>query len=327
MAKVTVIVPIFKVEKFIERCACSLLSQTLQDVEFIFVDDATPDNSIGILNAVVKKFPNRIAQVRVIHHKKNRGLPSARNTGLCEASGDYVFHCDSDDYTDESMLETMYNTAVEKKADIVWSDWFLTFERNERYMKQPNYPTPFDAIKGMLAGQMKYNVWNKLVRRSLYEENHISFPEGYPMGEDMTMMLLFAYAQKVTYVPQAFYHYVKLNQNALSQTFSEKHLESLKHNESYIETRLKQKYGDQLNTEIACLKLEIKFPFLVIGSNHHFYDLWKNTYPEANEFILKNHYVSFRSRLVQWCASKDLWFMVRIHYWLICKFMYGVIYR
>lgn len=327
MIKVSVIIPIYNVERFIGRCVRSLMQQTLQDVEYIFVDDATPDNSIQILNQVIADYPNKIHSVKILMLEKNQGLPAARNRGLAAATGEYIFHCDSDDYADATMLETMYNTAVEKQADIVWSDWFLTFERNERYMEQPNYPTPFDAIKGMLAGQMKYNVWNKLVRRSLYEENNISFPDGYSMGEDMTMILLFAYAQKIAYVPQAFYHYVKLNQNALSQTFSEKHLESLKHNESFIETRLKQKYGDQLNTEIACLKLEIKFPFLVIGSNHYLYNLWRTTYPEANQYILKNHYVSFRSRFVQWCASKDLWIIVRLHYLLICKFIYGVIFR
>ena len=194
-------------------------------------------------------------------------------------------------------------------------------------MKQPNYNSACDALKGMLAGQMKYNVWNKLARRSLYTDNNITFQEGYGMGEDMTMMLLFAYAKKVSYVPQAFYHYVKLNPNAISQTFSDKHLDSLKHNEQYIENRLRAIYGDTLNLEIACLKLEIKFPFLVIGDSSSLYKLWKDTYPEANKYILQNHYVSVRSRLVQWCASNNLWIIVRIHFWIVCRFIYGILYR
>ena len=327
MAKVTVIIPIFKVEKFIERCANSLFMQTLQDVEYIFVDDATPDNSIKTLNNVLANYPERIPQVRIVHHKHNRGLPAARNTGLSYAVGEYIFHCDSDDYIDDLMLETMYNTAVSQQSDIVWSDWYLTFEQNEKYMKQPNYDSAFDALKGMLAGQMKYNVWNKLARRSLYTNNNITFPEGYGMGEDMTMMLLFAYATKVTYIPQAFYHYVKLNPNAISQTFTSKHLESLKHNEQYVENRLKSIYGATLNLEIACFKLEIKYPFLVIVANSSLYKLWKDTYPEANKYILQNHYVSIRSRLIQWCAWKNFYFFVKLHYLLVCKIFYGIFYK
>jgi len=327
MVKVTVIIPIFKVEKFIERCASSLFCQTLQDIEYIFVDDATPDCSIQILNKVLANYPERISQVRIIHHEKNRGLPAARNTGLSYAMGEYIFHCDSDDYTDRSMLETMYNTAEEQQADIVWSDWYLSFEQNERYMKQPNYNSAFDALKGMLAGQMKYNVWNKLARKSLYRDNNITFQEGYGMGEDMTMMLLFAYAKKVSYIPKAFYHYVKLNPNAISQTFSSKHLESLKHNEQYVENRLRAVYGDTLNLEIACLKLEIKFPFLVIGTNPSLYKLWDDTYPEANKYILRNHYVPTRSRIVQWCAWKKLFLFVKLHYLLVCKIFYGIFYK
>jgi glycosyltransferase involved in cell wall biosynthesis len=327
MAKITVIVPIYKVEKFIARCANALFNQTLQDIEYIFVNDATPDDSIKILNEVLVDYPERIPQVRIINHEKNRGLPAARNTGLKHANGEYIYHCDSDDYIECTMLKTMYDTAIEHESDIVWSDWYLTFEEKERYMRQPYYTTAFDALKGMLSGQMKYNVWNKLARRALYSDNDIRFPEGYGMGEDMTMILLFAYAQKVTYIPQAFYHYVKYNYNAFSQTFSTEHLKSLKHNESYIENRLRQIYGDSIDIEIACFKLEIKFPFLIIGTNPSLYKLWKTTYPEANKYILKNHYVSTRSRIIQWCASKDLWFIVRVHYWIVCRFVYGIIYK
>ena len=79
---------------------------------------------------------------------------------------------------------------------------------------------------------MKYNVWNKLVRRDLYIDNHIIFPSGYGMGEDMTMMLLFAFARKVAYLPKAFYHYVKLNTVSFSHTYSDRHLKELRYNNS-----------------------------------------------------------------------------------------------
>jgi len=294
-------------------------------VEFIFVDDATPDESMDVLQHTLEKFPDRRGQVTVLHHTENKGLPAARNTGLAVASGEYVFHCDSDDYADQKMLETLYDRAVEEKADIVWCDWFLTFGQNERYMKQPEFHTPLDALKAMLAGKMKFNVWNKLVRRTLYEGT--CFLAGYGMGEDMTIMLLFAKAKKVTYVPQAFYHYVKQNENALTATFVPTHLSSLLYNVDRVEETLRNQFGNTLDLELACLKLEAKFPFLVVGADRALYRLWRTTYPEANAYILNNRYVSFRSRMVQWCASKGLWAIVRLHYYVVCRFVYGVIYK
>lgn len=233
MAKVSVIVPIYNVSRFIKRCVESLFNQTLDDVEFIFVNDCTPDDSIDILKKVIADYPDR--NTMIINHEVNKGLPAARNTGLKAASGDYIFHCDSDDFIEPTMLNDLYYTACDDNADIVWCDWYLTFEKNERYMKQPDYDTPKEALKAMLTGKMKYNVWNKLVRGSLYEENGIFFPSGYGMGEDMTMIMLFAYAKNVKYLPKAYYHYVKLNTNAFSNTYSQKHLEELKYNVGRID--------------------------------------------------------------------------------------------
>ena len=324
--KVSVIIPVYRVEKFIEKCAASLFSQTLDDVEFIFVDDASPDNSMAVLEKCIQQYPQRKAQIRMLTHKENKGLPAARNTGLAVASGEYVFHCDSDDFVEPDMLETLYDEAKKKDADIVWCDWYLSFEHNERYMKQPDYATPMEALKAMLAGLMKFNVWNKLVRRRLYVDNQISFPAGYAMGEDMTMMLLFAVAGRVAYIPQAFYHYVKLNTEAYSQNFSLNHLESVKHNIRTVELFLHSRLGNALDLEIACMKLEAKFPFLM-SDRKEMYRLWERTYPEANAYILRNHYISRRRRWVQWCAAKRLWFLVRLHGWIVGKLIYGIIYR
>ena len=324
--KVSVIIPIYKVETFIERCATTLMEQSLPEVEYIFVDDATPDNSISILEEVIARYPYRKEQVRIVHHAENKGLPAARNTGLALATGEYIFHCDSDDYVELAMLEEMYNTAKELDADIVWCDWYLTFAQNERYMKQPSYDAPLEALKAMLSGAMKYNVWNKLVKRSLYVDNKIQFPSGYGMGEDMTMMMLFANANKVAYLPRAFYHYLKLNTGAFSQTYSERHLQELKYNVSRICDYMQVEYGDELEKQLAFFKLEAKFPFLITNDSRK-YKLLKEWYPEANDYILQNRNVSSRSRWLQLFAWKGLWWIVRMHYLLVIKVVYGIIYK
>ena len=316
--KVSIIVPIYKVAAFIERCATTLMEQTLRDVEYIFIDDATPDESIQKLEEVISRYPEREEQIHIVHHEENKGLPAARNTGLFMARGEYIFHCDSDDYVDLTMLEDLYHTAKAQEADIVWCDWHLTFAENEWYMKQPDLDTPMDALRAMLCGGMKYNVWNKLVRRSLYTDYGIEFPAGYGMGEDMTMMMLFAHAKRVAYVPQAYYHYIKTNTNAFSQTYSERHLEELKHNVQRIIDYMQEIYGETLEKELNFFKLDVKFPFLITGQ----YKRWSTWYPEANKYILQNRHIPSRSRYIQWLAAKRQYWVVGMYSWILNSFVH-----
>lgn len=316
--RISIVIPVYKVEAFIERCATTLMEQTLREVEYIFVNDATPDDSIQVLEEVIARYPERKGQVRIVHHDTNKGLPAARNTGLALTTGEYIFHCDSDDYVEPTLLEDLYNAAQTQKADIVWCDWYLTFNENERYMKQPSHNTPIDALKAMLCGGMKYNVWNKLVRRSLYTDNHIGFPAGYGMGEDMTMMMLFAHAKKVAYVPQAYYHYIKTNTNAFSQTYSVRHLDELKHNVQRIIDYMQKVYGEALEKELNFFKLDVKFPFLIAGQ----YKRWEEWYPEANKYILQNKHISSRSRYIQWLAAKKQYWIVWMYSYILNKFIY-----
>ena len=325
--KVSIIIPIFNVRNFIARCVCSLLEQTLHDIEYIFVDDASPDDSIEILKSCIERYPDRETQVTILTHEQNEGLPAARNTGLAVARGEYVFHCDSDDFVEKDMLEQMYNAAKEKDADIVYSDFYLSFEKNERYMSCPSYETASDMLKvGLLGGNMKYNVWNKLVRRSLYTDNNITFPAGHAMGEDMTMIRLAACAKSIAYVPKAFYHYVKLNTNAYSATMSERHKIDIRFNVDHTVDFLQNKFGNELEKEIAFFKLNTKLPFLITDDETQ-YEVWKEWWPEANKYICENKAQVFRTRLVQWLAAKGHFRVVKLYFKVIYKVVYGVIYR
>lgn len=324
--KISVIIPIYKVERYITRCAESLMRQTLPEVQFVFVDDATPDNSISLLEAVLERFPERRGDVVILRHNANKGLPSARNTGLYVAEGEYIFHCDSDDYVEVDMLSKMYALAEKESADIVWCDWYLSFEGSERYMRQPDYSNAEDALKAMLSGGMKYNVWNKLAARRLYVENFISFPDGYGMGEDMTMMLLFMKTGKVAHLPEAKYHYIKTNAGAFSQTYSERHLVELWHNVDRITNAIQNHFGACMDKELAFFKLDVKYPFL-LSDNASLRKLWYEWYPEVDNYILDNKYVSKRTRIVQWLASKHLTPLVSLYRFLLQKVVYGAVYR
>ena len=105
--KVSVIVPIYNVEAYIERCAISLFEQTLDDIEYIFVNDCTPDNSMMILSEVLSRYPQRKEQVRIINQPKNQGAAKAREDGIKEARGEYIIHCDSDDWVDKNIYQLL----------------------------------------------------------------------------------------------------------------------------------------------------------------------------------------------------------------------------
>ena len=324
---VSVIIPIFKVSNFIERCVCSLFEQTLKDVEYIFVDDASPDDSIDILKACIERYPERRGQVRILVHEHNQGLPAARNTGLVVATGEYVFHCDSDDYLEKEMLGEMYEAAKSHDADMVYCDFYLTFAENERYMGNYAYSTAEEYLKvGLLGGNVKFNVWNKLVKRSIYCDNSILFPAGHAMGEDMTMIRLAACMNKIVYLPKAFYHYIKINANAYSATMSDRHKMDIRFNVDQTVDFLQNKYSHALEREIAFFKLNTKLPFLITDDETQ-YEVWKEWWPEANKYICDNKAQAFRTRLVQWLAAKGQFWAVKLYFKVVYKLVYGVIYR
>lgn len=319
---ISVIIPIHKVSDFIGACAESLMAQTFKGtVEYIFVDDCSPDDSIVKLERVLASHPGR--DCRIIRHSENRGLPSARNSGLEVARGEYVLHIDGDDYVEPDMLEKLWDKAEECDADIVWCDFFISFGSSERLMKARDYKTADELVRrGYLAGDMKYNVWNKMVRRSLYED--IRFPDGHPMGEDMTMIMLGVRAERVAYVPVPLYHYVKTNASAYTQSMSERNLSDIRFNVDRIESFLRAE-GDYTG-DLALFKLNVKLPFL-LTDDRSMYRLWKEWYPEANAFISANRELPFRTRFLQWMASRNLWIGVRAYYVFVYKFIYGHLYK
>ena len=257
---ISVITPFYKVAPFVERCTRSLLEQTLEDVEFIFVDDASPDESRAIIERVAAEYKR---DVRILTHIHNQGLPAARNTGLAVAKGDFIYHCDSDDYLEPTMLEVMYRVATEQQADYVYCDFYLDFGTSRRVMVNPDYTDPEQMIKeGFLAGLMKYNVWNKLVKHSLYTDSELLFPAGHGMGEDMTMIALATHATHCAHVAKPLYHYIKLNNNAFTNTLSQRHLDDIRFNADRTFSLLQDWDVFDKERYLNFFKLNLKLPFL-----------------------------------------------------------------
>ena len=323
--KVSVIIPFYNVAPFIERCVRSLMEQTLKDVEFIFVDDASPDESAGILRRVLAEYDR---EARIVVHQQNQGLPAARNTGLSHAKGEFIFHCDSDDWLEPDMLEELYDAAVNADADFSYCDFYIDFGNSRRHMPTPDYPDAETMVKeGFLAGMMKYNVWNKLVRRELYDSPApIRFPSGHSMGEDMTMIALGLRSKGIARVAKPLYHYMKTNGGAFTNTFSERHLADIEYNAGKTLDILQQWDTTDKELFIALFKLNIKLPFLFSGSYSQ-YRLWHRWYPEANAFIGKNTILPRRTVLVQQWARLHLYPLIAAYTFAVNNLYYKILHR
>lgn len=318
--KVSVIVPVYNIRDFIEECLRSLISQTMTEVEYIIVDDASTDGSYEIIKNLVSDNSN----FKIVRHERNLGLPAARNTGLKMASGVYILHCDGDDYMEPSMVERLYNHAKETSADMVWCDWYLSFSEEERFMKQPDFQSGKEAMLGMLHGRMKHNVWNKLCKRSLYE--NISFPSGKTMGEDMTMIKIAALAGVVSHVSGPLYHYRRTNTEALTQNYTLRKLEELTENTLDIINFVTKIHNDLTEEDINKFYLNVKLPFLFTGKKEDIFR-WRQWYPEANREIIRNKDQSLRTRILEWSAFKGLTWINLLYYHLVHRIIYGTIYR
>lgn len=230
MCKVTVIVPCYGVEAYLDRCMASLLAQTLNDIEIIMVDDGSLDRVPQMCDEYAKKD----SRVKVVH-KTNGGLGYARNSGLDLATGEYVAFVDSDDYIDSDALEKLYVEACEQQVDAVFSGFYIQNNQGtwEKYIESSKHKVMVGfEIKefklGMIASaphekvERYYwvSVWHALYKHSIIRDNHIRFvSERDYAAEDIPFQVQFlSYAQKISYLPECFYHYC-LNGTSLTHSF------------------------------------------------------------------------------------------------------------
>lgn len=257
MLKVSVIVPVYKAEQWIERCARSLFVQTLEDAEYIFVDDCSPDRSMEVLERVLADFPQRKGQVMIIRHTENRGVSVSRQDGLDAATGEYVIHADPDDWVEPEMLELLYEKAKADDADMVICDFYQvnTKTGRKRYFAQRPEALNAESVQRQLFENLHGSVWNKLVRLEAITGANVRFPEDYSFCEDLTFNAeLLNQPLKITYLPEAFYNYVwSATGGSLSSAYSER----IEREEKLMNQRVLSLLADRPETaEIAHLKFD-----------------------------------------------------------------------
>lgn len=225
--KVSVIVPVYNTELYVERAIISLMEQTLDDVQFIIIDDGSKDHSLSIIKQVISRYPARKGQV-VLISRENRGVAATRAQGMELATGDYVIHFDSDDWAELNWLEAMYIKAIEDNADVVVCDFFERYSHMSIYKSQVIGFDRETCLKNLFLGKIANSSCNKLVARKLLSDNGINFHSGYDMGEDFFVtFLVFIKAKKVVHLKEPFYIYNKENESSLTKNYSSKSLDDL----------------------------------------------------------------------------------------------------
>lgn len=202
---ISVIVPIYNMEKLMRKCLDSILAQTFHNYECLMIDDGSTDGSPVICDEYAAKDARFKA-----YHKPNGGLSDARNFGLAHAIGEYTIFFDPDDWVDNECLKEMYAKAVETNADMVMCDIYYNDLYRQKYGKQePSSLWHVDVLRDLITGKVAGFTVTKLIRRSLYQRYHIEYPKGlYGREDQYTMCELLMNNIKVAYLPKAYYHYM-----------------------------------------------------------------------------------------------------------------------
>lgn len=295
MPAVSVIVPVYNVEPFIARCARSLFGQTLQDMEFIFVDDCTPDNSMEVLMRLLEdEFPERKSQVRFFRMPENSGLYKVRWQGIQMALGDYIIPCDSDDYVETDAYRQMYEKAVEGDCDIVTCDFY-----KEGYKQIKTFRCEGTSVDDLLSGKEPWCLWTRLVRRHLLQDDIL--PPVGSNGEDMCFTVQVSLkARNFGYLNLPLYHYC-YNGDSITKvpgfSASVQRWESFMGNADIILTLLTNRYGYPIShPSIIRFKYLCRYSLLPYVHTRKGYRLWKNTHPEVNKVYLSTPGVSFEDK-------------------------------
>jgi glycosyltransferase involved in cell wall biosynthesis len=295
MPKVSVIIPVYKAENYLRKCVESVLAQTFADFECVLIDDKSPDSS----GLICDEFALRDNRVRVIHNETNQGASIARKTGLNAAKGKYIQFADSDDWLEPTMVEKLYNKAIETNADMVYCDYIE--ERNDKQiLRKLEEVDKIAMIRQILKGGFPLYMlfWNKLVKKRIY--NQAAFPYDLNGHEDNYIMTqIFFFSQKIHHIDGALYHYNRQNEQSMTYSANLRNHLDYFNNIRYIADFLFSRFGSDFEK-----LFEPYFSYRVNQSIHNllkagFSDLkaLRAFYPQANRYILSNTNMKFKHKV------------------------------
>lgn len=251
---ISIIVPVYNAEKYLNRCVDSITAQTFTDWECLLIDDGSTDESPNICD----EYARRDHRIRVFH-KKNGGVASARQYGMEKSKGDYIIHMDADDWADAPMLEGMYKWARKSNAELVIADFYIYQEFKDRLICHNIDSISSEKVcKMILREKMMGSLWNKLIRRESYLQYGAKFVEKIDYCEDvLILMQLLSHPIRISFLHEAFYHYNKMNDNSITTRYTKETFETrLNFLKKLKEILNVDDFGQEIKDAEFCVKME-----------------------------------------------------------------------
>ena len=278
---VSICVPIYGVEKYIEKCAVSLFEQSYKQIEYIFVDDCTKDRSIEILNKVIERYPNRHQNIKIINHPHNKGLASSRNTGVDASSGDYLMHVDSDDWLELDAVRKLVEFSKKNTCDIVVFSSVSVY-RNQTIVRHLSKCDKSEYIKQMLLHSIPASIWNKFYSASFYKESGIRSIDGLNHGEDYVVVpRLMHKACSMSLLDEPLYFYNQMNENSYMKNISSKSIRNL-YDAANILTDYFNAVPDKLEYRDVVRNISVRTMLALVKLAN------KSAYPEISKLFMPN---------------------------------------
>jgi glycosyltransferase involved in cell wall biosynthesis len=318
--QVSVIIPVYNASPYMERCARSLFEQELEDMEFIFVDDCSSDNSIAIVKSLLhNSYPERVKQTQIVRHDKNRGVAAARNTGLDNATGDYIGWVDPDDWVEPEMFEQLYALVEKYDSDIVWCDMYIVYGRQKYLQSMRSVENNLAVIKDLLLGKRHSSLCVRIIRKELYFHNGIRFLEGSDTMEDKNVLVrLMVFARNIKYIPCPLYYYEKSNPTSHTASWNDLDVPraAIENLNAIIQFLNNTNLREKLFMDMKYAKLILK-KGLLNSSNLQAFKIWKDLFAEENKHVLSCPNMTLRQRILGWSIEHDWWIISKM--WICVK--------
>ena len=215
---ISLIVPVYRVENYIGKFADSVFSQSYPHIQYIFVNDGTDDSSMEILQSMIENEYSHLKERVIIVEQPHSGLPVARKKGVRYATGDYIWHVDSDDWVEKDAVEKIVSRIEETGSDLIYFNFIQEYTGRSKVKRERNYEVNAapSYVRNIFNHESYACVWNKCVRRSVYESHKIYYAR-YSYSEDAYLMTqVVSYSKSIAYLDAELYHYRKDNQSSLS---------------------------------------------------------------------------------------------------------------
>ena len=304
MNKVSVIVPVYNVENYLEKCLDSLVNQTLKDIEIIIINDGSPDNSQKIIDKYAKKYKNIVSI-----NDTNHGQGHARNEGIKIASSKYIMFVDSDDWLELDAIEKMYQIIEKENSDVVVADINKIINNQTQYFKNYHNYSEQDNINLMLSHPGPVA---KLYKKDIFLKNDIHFLENV-YYEDLAMApILSLYVKKIRYINQPVYNYLIRENSTMKQKTYNKKIDDIFIVVNHIEEEFKKRFKGQYQKELEYINIE----HLLYSAALRYLDfpIYKEKISKIIE-IIKNKYPNWKENIYYKQKSKK--------FKLICNLVYN----